>query len=70
MCPTILLSLCVLVAMRTCLPSRCLAMMGGDTHTDTQSGIYEAYWKDESRCHDIHTKFNRRLVQAFNWGSK
>jgi hypothetical protein len=35
--PTILLLFCVFIVTGTCLPSRCLATIRGDTHTDTQA---------------------------------
>jgi hypothetical protein len=56
--PTILL-LRVFVAARTCLPSRCLATIGGiqiQTHS-LSGGIYEECRSDGLRYHDIHTKF-------------
>jgi hypothetical protein len=56
----------VLVAVVTCLLSRCLATIG-DTHTDRlMGGVYEVRHWDGLRCHDIHTKFFLwRLVQSF-----
>jgi hypothetical protein len=59
-CPLILL-LCVFVAVRTCLLSRCLAMIRGiyiQTHR-LVGGIYKVHHWDGFRRHDIHTEFHK-----------
>jgi hypothetical protein len=64
MCPTILLLLCVFVAMATFLLSPCLAKVEGYTyrHTDWWQGFMK--YAAELRCHNIiHTKFYKHVFR-------
>jgi hypothetical protein len=70
--PIILLLLPVFVAAGTCLPSRCLATIGG-IHIQTNrlmGGIYEVCHSDGFRYHDIYTKFYKDWFRHSKVGKK